>query len=101
MGNSEVGHLNIGSGRVIYQPLVEISKDIRDGTLYENPVLKEAFEYAILKGKNCSLWRTFSNGGVHSHIDHLYGLLAMAKKYGVKAYLHAFLDGRDTPPAIS
>ena len=98
MGNSEVGHLNIGSGRVIYQPLVEISKDIREGTFFENPVLKEAFEYAQKEGKPVHFGGLLSTGGVHSHIDHLFGLLMVAKKYGVKAYIHAFLDGRDTPP---
>ena len=98
MGNSEVGHLNIGSGRVVYQPLVEISKDIREGIFFENPVLKEAFEYAVKEGKPVHFGGLVSNGGVHSHTDHLYGLLMMAKKYGVKAYIHAFLDGRDTPP---
>ena len=98
MGNSEVGHLNIGSGRIIYQPLVEISKDIKDGTIYENPVLKEAFETAVKGTGRVHFGGLVSNGGVHSHIDHLFGLLAMAKKYGVKAYVHAFLDGRDTPP---
>ena len=98
MGNSEVGHLNIGSGRVIYQPLVEISKDIREGTIYNNPVLKEAFEAAVNGTKRVHFGGLLSNGGVHSHIDHLFGLLEMAKKYGVKAYVHAFLDGRDTPP---
>ena len=98
MGNSEVGHLNIGSGRIIYQPLVEISKDIKDGTIYENPVLKEAFEAAVKGTGRVHFGGLVSNGGVHSHIDHLFGLLAMAKKYGVKAYVHAFLDGRDTPP---
>lgn len=98
MGNSEVGHLNIGSGRVIYQPLVEISKDIREGAFFENPILKEAFEYAQKEGKPVHFGGLLSTGGVHSHIDHLFGLLMMAKKYGVKAYIHAFLDGRDTPP---
>lgn len=98
MGNSEVGHLNIGSGRIIYQPLVEISKDIKDGTIYENPVLKEAFEAAVKGTGRVHFGGLVSNGGVHSHIDHLFGLLAMSKKYGVKAYVHAFLDGRDTPP---
>lgn len=98
MGNSEVGHLNIGSGRIIYQPLVEISKDIREGTIYNNPVLKEAFEYAVANGKIVHFGGLLSNGGVHSHIEHLFGLLEMAKKYGVKAYVHAFLDGRDTAP---
>lgn len=98
MGNSEVGHLSIGSGRVIYQPLVEISKDIREGVFFENSVLKEAFEYAKKEGKSVHLAGLLSNGGVHSHIEHLYGLLQMAKQYGVKAYVHGFLDGRDTAP---
>lgn len=98
MGNSEVGHLNIGSGRVVYQPLVEISKDIREETIYNNPVLKEAFEYAVANNKTVHFGGLLSDGGVHSHIDHLFGLLAMAKKYGVKAYVHTFLDGRDTAP---
>ena len=98
MGNSEVGHLNIGSGRVVYQPLVEISKDIREGTFFNNKVLKEAFEYAAKEGKPVHFGGLVSPGGVHSHTDHLYGLLMMAKKYGVKAYVHAFLDGRDTAP---
>lgn len=98
MGNSEVGHLNIGSGRVVYQPLVEISKDIREGTFFNNKVLKEAFEYAVKEGKSVHFGGLVSPGGVHSHTDHLYGLLMMAKKYGVKAYVHAFLDGRDTAP---
>lgn len=98
MGNSEVGHLNIGSGRVVYQPLVEISKDIREGTFFNNKVLKEAFEYAVKERKPVHFGGLVSPGGVHSHTDHLYGLLTMAKKYGVKAYIHAFLDGRDTAP---
>ncbi|BBA52691.1 2,3-bisphosphoglycerate-independent phosphoglycerate mutase [uncultured Fusobacterium sp.] len=98
MGNSEVGHLNIGSGRVVYQPLVEISKDIREGTFFNNEVLKEAFKYAVKEGKPVHFGGLVSPGGVHSHTDHLYGLLMMAKKYGVKAYIHAFLDGRDTAP---
>lgn len=98
MGNSEVGHLNIGSGRVVYQPLVEISKDIREGTFFNNKVLKEAFEYAAKEGKPVHFGGLVSPGGVHSHTDHLYGLLMMAKKYGAKAYVHAFLDGRDTAP---
>lgn len=98
MGNSEVGHLNIGSGRVIYQPLVEISKDIREGVIFNNPVLKDAFESAVKGNKRVHLAGLLSDGGVHSHIDHLFGLLEMAKKYDVKVYVHAFLDGRDTPP---
>ena len=100
MGNSEVGHLNIGAGRVIYQPLVKITKDIRDGEFFEIPVLKEAFEYAKESNTAIHFAGLVSDGGVHSHIDHIYGLLQMAKNYGLtKVYLHAFLDGRDTPPA--
>ena len=100
MGNSEVGHLNIGAGRVIYQPLVKITKDIRDGEFFEIPVLKEAFEYAKENNTAMHFAGLVSDGGVHSHIDHIYGLLQMAKNYGLtKVYLHAFLDGRDTPPA--
>ena len=100
MGNSEVGHLNIGAGRVIYQPLVKITKDIRDGEFFKIPVLKEAFEYAKENNTAIHFAGLVSDGGVHSHIDHIYGLLQMAKNYGLtKVYLHAFLDGRDTPPA--
>ncbi len=100
MGNSEVGHLNIGAGRVIYQPLVKITKDIRDGEFFEIPVLKEAFEYAKENNTAIHFAGLVSDGGVHSHIDHIYGLLQMAKNYGLtKVYLHAFLDGRDTPPS--
>ena len=100
MGNSEVGHLNIGAGRVIYQPLVKITKDIRDGEFYEIPVLKEAFSYAKEHDTAIHFAGLVSDGGVHSHIDHIYGLLQMAKNYGLtKVYLHAFLDGRDTPPS--
>lgn len=100
MGNSEVGHLNIGAGRVIYQPLVKITKDIRDGEFFEIPVLKEAFEYAKENNTAMHFAGLVSDGGVHSHIDHIYGLLQMAKNYGLtKVYLHTFLDGRDTPPS--
>ncbi|WP_300328417.1 2,3-bisphosphoglycerate-independent phosphoglycerate mutase [Fusobacterium sp.] len=98
MGNSEVGHLNIGAGRVIYQPLVQISKDIKDGTFFEIPVLKEAFEFAKAHNNTVHIGGLLSDGGVHSHIEHCFGLLEMGKKYGVKMYLHAFLDGRDTAP---
>lgn len=99
MGNSEVGHLNIGAGRVVYQPLVEITKDIREGTFYEKPILVEAYTKAKNQGKNLHLAGLLSDGGVHSHSDHLYALLKMAKKYEIKnVYVHCFLDGRDTPP---
>lgn len=98
MGNSEVGHLNIGAGRVIYQPLVQISKDIKDGAFFEIPVLKEAFEYAKSHNNRVHIGGLLSDGGVHSHTEHCFGLLEMGKKYGVEMYLHAFLDGRDTAP---
>lgn len=98
MGNSEVGHLNIGAGRVIYQPLVKISKDIKDGTFFEIKTLKEAFEYAKKHNNRVHIGGLVSDGGVHSHIEHCYGLLEMGKREGVVMYLHAFLDGRDTPP---
>ena len=99
MGNSEVGHLSIGSGRIIYQSLTRISRAVKDGSLETNPVLVKAMEEARDTGKKLHLLGLLSDGGVHSHIDHLLGLLAMAKKLGVeKVCIHAFLDGRDTPP---
>ncbi len=98
MGNSEVGHLNIGAGRVIYQPLVEITKDIREGKFFEIETLKEAFQTAKDRGTKVHIAGLVSDGGVHSHLDHCFGLLEMGHKYGVPMYLHAFLDGRDTAP---
>lgn len=99
MGNSEVGHLSIGSGRIIYQSLTRITRAVKDGSLETNPVLVKAMEKARDNGKKLHLLGLLSDGGVHSHVDHLLGLLAMAKKQGVeKVYVHAFLDGRDTPP---
>lgn len=99
MGNSEVGHLSIGSGRIIYQSLTRISRTVKDGSLEKNPVLVKAMEEARDGGKKLHLLGLLSDGGVHSHIDHLLGLLAMAQKMGVeKVCVHAFLDGRDTPP---
>ncbi|MGL4687289.1 MAG: 2,3-bisphosphoglycerate-independent phosphoglycerate mutase [Fusobacteriaceae bacterium] len=99
MGNSEVGHLNIGAGRVVYQPLVEISRDVRTGDFYKKEKLVEAFEEAKRTEKSIHFAGLLSNGGVHSHINHLYGLLQMAKNYGLKkVYIHVFLDGRDTAP---
>ncbi|MGL4980833.1 MAG: 2,3-bisphosphoglycerate-independent phosphoglycerate mutase [Fusobacteriaceae bacterium] len=99
MGNSEVGHLNIGAGRVVYQPLVEISKDIREGDFFKKEKAVEAFEKAKNSGKAIHFLGLLSDGGVHSHINHLYGLVQMAKNYGLeKVYVHAFLDGRDTAP---
>ena len=99
MGNSEVGHLNLGAGRVIYQPLVKISKDIKEGDFFEIETLKEAFNHAKKNNSAVHLGGLLSDGGVHSHNKHLYGFLEMAKKVGVeKVYIHTFLDGRDTPP---
>lgn len=99
MGNSEVGHLNLGAGRVVYQPLVEISKDIRDGEFFKKDKVVEAFNYAKENGKGIHFIGLLSDGGVHSHINHLYGLLEMAKRTGLtNVYVHAFMDGRDTAP---
>lgn len=100
MGNSEVGHMNIGAGRIIYQDLTRITKDIKDGTFFKNEVLLEAMENCKKNDSDLHLWGLLSDGGVHSHNTHLYGLLEMAKREGLtKVYVHAFLDGRDTPPA--
>ena len=98
MGNSEVGHMNLGAGRIVYQDLVKINKAIKDGNFFENQVLKEAFEYAKQNGKAVHFLGLLSDGGVHSHIDHLKALVQMAKKYDVPAYIHAFMDGRDVDP---
>lgn len=98
MGNSEVGHLSIGSGRIIYQSLTRITRAVRDGSLEKNPELVKAMEQAKA-GHTLHLLGLLSDGGVHSHIDHLLGLLRMAKHQGVQDIcIHAFLDGRDTPP---
>ena len=98
MGNSEVGHMNLGAGRIVYQDLVKINKAIKDGSFFENKVLKEAFEYAKQNGKAVHLLGLLSDGGVHSHIDHLKALVQMAKKHNVPTYIHAFMDGRDVDP---
>ena len=100
MGNSEVGHTNIGAGRVVYQMLVKISKDIEDGVFFKNAALVKAMEDCKAKGTALHLIGLLSPGGVHSHQKHLYGLLRMAKLHGLdKVYVHALLDGRDEPPA--
>lgn len=97
-GNSEVGHLNIGAGRVVWQELSRINNSISEGEFFENDVLKSAFEKAHNKGK-VHFMGLFSDGGVHSHNEHLYALLEMARRYDVDdAYVHAFTDGRDTSP---
>lgn len=99
MGNSEVGHMNIGAGRIIYQDLTRITKAIEDGDFFQNEVLLQAMENCKKNNSDLHLWGLLSDGGVHSHITHLYGLLEMAKKNGLSnVYVHAFLDGRDTPP---
>jgi 2,3-bisphosphoglycerate-independent phosphoglycerate mutase len=99
MGNSEVGHLNIGAGRTVYQEFTRISKSIREGDFFTNPELEKAFENATENDKKVHLMGLVSNGGVHSHLEHLKALVDMAKKKGIKRlYIHAFLDGRDVPP---
>lgn len=99
MGNSEVGHLNMGAGRIVYQELTRITKSIQDGDFFENPVLKSAMDNCKERNSALHLMGLLSSGGVHSHNEHLYGLLKMAKMNGIeKVYIHAFLDGRDTPP---
>ena len=100
MGNSEVGHLNMGAGRIVYQELTRITKEIEDGTFFDNAALKKAMENAKKNDTALHLFGLLSDGGVHSHITHLYGLLEMAKREGLtKVYVHGFMDGRDTPPA--
>ena len=99
MGNSEVGHLNIGAGRVLYQDLVKINKAIKEGTIAQNPEIKSAFEYAKNSGKAIHFMGLTSDGGVHSSLDHLFALCDLAKAYGLeKVYIHCFMDGRDTDP---
>ncbi len=99
MGNSEVGHMNLGAGRVIYQDLGRINKAVKDHELDNHPVLKNAFDYARNTGKNVHFIGLLSNGGVHSHINHLKGLCDAAKANDVKkVFIHAFMDGRDTDP---
>lgn len=100
MGNSEVGHTNIGAGRIVYQELTRITKAIRDGSFFENPTLKMAMENCKSKGTALHLMGLLSDGGVHSHNTHLYALVEMAKRYELeKVYIHCFLDGRDVPPS--
>ena len=99
MGNSEVGHTNIGAGRLVYQQLTRITRDIKNGDFFKNEALLSIMQGAKEKGGAVHLMGLVSPGGVHSHQDHLYALLEMAKREGVKdVYVHAFLDGRDVPP---
>ena len=100
MGNSEVGHMNMGAGRIVYQELTRITKEIEDGDFFENEALVAAVENAKAKDSALHMFGLVSNGGVHSHNTHIYGLLELAKRHGLKkVYVHCFLDGRDTPPA--
>ena len=100
MGNSEVGHLNIGAGRIVYQELTRITKDIQDGEFFKKPELVAAMENARKPGHALHLMGLVSDGGVHSHNTHLYALIEMAKRFGVEhAYVHCFMDGRDVPPS--
>ncbi len=99
MGNSEVGHLNIGAGRIVYQELTRITKSIEDGDFFDNPALVKAMDNCKRHDSALHLLGLLSDGGVHSHNTHLYALLRMAKAQGLtKVYVHCFLDGRDTPP---
>ncbi len=100
MGNSEVGHLNIGAGRIVYQDLVKINRACADNSIMKNPEVVSAFEYAKNNGKNIHFMGLTSNGGVHSSLDHLFKLCDIAKEYGLegRTYLHCFMDGRDTDP---
>lgn len=100
MGNSEVGHLNMGAGRIVYQDLTKITKAIQDGDFFENTALLAACENVKKNDSALHMFGLVSDGGVHSHIEHIYGLLELAKRQGIeKVYVHCFLDGRDTPPA--
>lgn len=99
MGNSEVGHLNMGAGRIVYQDLTKITKAIQDGDFFENPALIKAMDNAKNGGKKLHLYGLLSDGGVHSHITHLYALLKMAKERNLtEVYVHCFMDGRDVSP---
>lgn len=100
MGNSEVGHLNIGAGRIVYQELTRITKEIMDGDFFKNEALLAAVKNCKEHQSALHLYGLLSDGGVHSHIEHLYGLLELAKREDLKeVYVHCFLDGRDTPPS--
>lgn len=100
MGNSEVGHLNIGAGRIVYQEFTRISKAIKDGDFFENKAFLDAIDHVKKNNTKLHLMGLVSEGGVHSHIEHLYALVELAKKQGLpQVYIHAFMDGRDVPPA--
>ncbi len=100
MGNSEVGHLNMGAGRIVYQELTRISKEIEDGDFFKNEALLKAVENCKKNGSDLHLFGLVSDGGVHSHNTHIYGLLELAKRQGLQnVYVHCFMDGRDTAPS--
>ena len=100
MGNSEVGHTNIGAGRIVYQELTRITKTINEDKLKDNEAIVGAMDSALKNGTALHLMGLLSSGGVHSHNTHLYGILKLAKQKGLdKVYIHAFLDGRDVPPS--
>ena len=99
MGNSEVGHLNMGAGRIVYQELTRITKEIVDGEFFKNEALLKGIRNVKENHSSLHLYGLLSDGGVHSHNTHLYGLLELAKREGVeKVYVHCFMDGRDTAP---
>jgi len=99
MGNSEVGHLNMGAGRIVYQEYTRITKAIKDGSFFQNPVFVDNIDKAIQKNKAVHIFGLLSPGGVHSHVDHILAMVKLAAERSVKKlYVHAFLDGRDTPP---
>ena len=101
MGNSEVGHLNLGAGRIVYQELSRINMSIEDGSFKSKKVLIDAFEYAERAKKNVHLMGLISSGGVHSHYDHLYELINVSEIYNSKVFIHGFTDGRDVDPKSS
>ncbi|MFV8826547.1 2,3-bisphosphoglycerate-independent phosphoglycerate mutase [Alkalihalobacterium sp. APHAB7] len=102
MGNSEVGHLNIGAGRIVYQSLTRVNLSIREGDFYENQTFNKAMDHVKEKNSSLHIYGLLSDGGVHSHIDHLFALLEMAKTKGLeRVYIHGFLDGRDVGPTTA
>ena len=99
MGNSEVGHMNMGAGRIVYQELTRITKEIQDGVFFNNPEILHAINNCKVMNSDLHIYGLLSDGGVHSHTDHLYAILEMCKKNGLdRVYVDCFLDGRDTPP---
>ena len=101
MGNSEVGHLNLGAGRIVLQELAKINKSIKNGEFKNNKTINDAFKYAEEKSRSVHFIGLVSDGGVHSHIDHLYELIKIASNHNCNSYIHAFTDGRDVDPKSS